>query len=264
VSAPISLGEARTATISTCMDDQRVGAVFRAVRMRRGLRQIDLARLADVSHQTISRVEHGHLDALSLRVLRAVARVLEVRVEVVPWSRRGDLLRFATADHAQLVEKVIVELRERGWETRAEVSFSRYGERGFIDVLAWHAPSRTLLVIEVKTEIVDVGEVVGIFDRKVRLAPVIARDLGWIPAHVSCALIVQEGKTNRRRITKHLATFRSSLPADGRTLRGYLRRPVGAVGALAFWPIAHPGDGRQVGTGHRRVRKPAGVRRNAG
>ena len=244
------------------MDDQRVGAAFRAMRMRRGLRQIDLAVHARVSHQTISRIERGQLDTLSLRVLRAVARALEVRVEVAPWSRRGDLFRFATADHAQLVEKVIIELRKCGWETRAEVSFSRYGERGFIDVLAWHAPSRTVLVVEVKTEIVDVGEVVGVFDRKVRLAPAIARDLGWIPGHVSCALIVQDGKTNRRRVTGHLATFRSSLPADGRTLRGHLRCPVDAVAALAFWPIAHRGDGRQVGTGHRRVRRPASDRLN--
>ena len=41
-------------------------------------------------------------------------------------------------------------LQSLGWQTRSEVSYSVYGERGSIDVLAWHAPSRTLLVVEVK------------------------------------------------------------------------------------------------------------------
>jgi transcriptional regulator with XRE-family HTH domain len=246
------------------MDDQRVGAVFRAVRMRRGLRQADLARLAGVSHQTISRVEHGHLDALSLRLLRAVARALEIRVEVAPWSRRGDLLRFATAGHAQLVEAVIARLRSLAWDARAEVSFNEFGERGFMDVLAWHPPTRTVLVVEVKTEIVDVGEAVGTFDRKVRLAESVARGLGWVPVSVSSALIVEAGRTNRRRVAAHAETFRSLLPADGRRLRSHLRSPNGSVAAIAFWPIAHRGDGRHVGSGHRRVRRsPAGPKRVA-
>lgn len=33
-----------------------------------------------------------------------------------------------------------------------EVSFSIYGQRGVIDILAWHAATRSLLVIELKTE----------------------------------------------------------------------------------------------------------------
>ncbi len=245
------------------MDDQRVGAVIRAVRMSRRLRQIDVATSARVSHQTVSRIERGHLDAVTLRTLRAVAGVLEIRTEIAPWSRRGDLVRLATAGYATLVERVIAELGELTWQARAEVSFNRYGERGVIDVLAWHPPSRTLLVIEVKTEIVDIGEVIGTFDRKVRLAPAIAPDLGWAPTQVSRALIVEEGRTNRRRIADHTRTFRSLLPADGRTLRSHLRRPLGPVAALAFWSNAHRGDVRHVGTGHRRVRRRQVAHRRA-
>jgi transcriptional regulator with XRE-family HTH domain len=250
-------------TIAVAMDDQRVGVVFRAVRMRRRLRQADVAMIAGVAHSTISRIEHGHLDTLSLRALRAVARVLEIRLELAPWSRRGDLIRFATADHAQLVESVIAELRRLGWDARAEVSFNNFGERGFIDVLAWHGSTRTLLVIEVKTELVDVGEVVGILDRKVRVAAAVAPGMGWVPSSTSSALIVQDGRTNRRRIAAHAATFRSSFPADGRTFRSHLRRPVGSVAAVAFWPIAHRGDVRQAGSGNRRVRMSLECRRPA-
>jgi transcriptional regulator with XRE-family HTH domain len=239
------------------VDDQKVGLMLRAVRIRRGLRQADVAALAGVSGPTVSRVERGLLDSLSLRALRAIGRALEVRIDLAPWSRRGDLVRFATADHAAVVEALIRELVAVGWQARAEVSFNDFGERGFIDVLAWHPETGTLLVIEVKTEIVDVGETIGLLDRKRRLADVAARPFGWRPKAVASALIVLESSMNRRRVAAHRATFRSALPIDGRAFRSWLRRPSGAVGALTFWSIFHPGTGSRVRGGVRRVRRAA-------
>ena len=43
----------------------------------------------------------------------------------------------------------------------------------------WHEPTRSLLVIELKTELVDLQETVGTLDRKVRLATQIAHEQGW-------------------------------------------------------------------------------------
>ena len=237
------------------MFDDRVGAILRAMRIRRGLRQVDVARLARVSDVTVSRIEHGRFDALSLRAIRAVARALDVRVDLAPWSRHGDLHRFATAEHASLVETIIQTLRELGWEAHAEVSFSSDGERGFVDILAWHAATRTLLVIEVKTEIVDVGELLGTFDRKRRLARAIALEHGWTPGVIASAVIVLDTHTNRRRVAEHAETFRTQMPADGRTLRGFLRKPSGPLSALAFWPNRHPGTVSQTRSGGRRVRR---------
>ena len=217
------------------MDDIRFGAVVRSVRLRRGIRQVDVAARAGVSGQTVSRVERGHLETFSVRTLRAIGGVLEIRLQLAPWSRHGDLSRFATADHAALVEAVVRTLDALDWEARAELSFSEYGERGFIDILAWHASTRTLLVIEVKTRIVDIGETVGILDRKVRLAAGIAARFGWVPSHVACVLIVREDRTNRRRIDEHRATFASLLPAGTRRFWAWLRQPEGPLGAVAFW-----------------------------
>lgn len=237
------------------MFDDRVGAILRAMRVRRGLRQVDVARLARVSDNTVSRVERGHFEALSLRSIRAVSRVLEVRLDLAPWSRHGDLHHFATSEHAGLVESIIGVLQELGWDARAEVSFSSAGERGFIDILAWHGPSRTLLVIEVKTEIVDVGELVGTFDRKRRLARGIAAGLGWVPEAIAAAVIVLDTHTNRRRVHDHADTMRTQLPSDGRQLRGFLRSPSGALSALAFWPNRHARTASQNRRGARRVRR---------
>jgi hypothetical protein len=189
---------------------------------------------------------------MSLRVIRSVGRVLEVRVELAPWSRHGDLARFATADHAALVEIIIRELVALGWEARAEVSFSEYGERGFVDILAWHASTRTLLVIEVKTRIVDVGETAGVLDRKRRLAPRIAAGLGWDAGHIANALIVRAGRTNERRVGDLRATLAGSLPSGTRAFRAWLRHPKGVIGAVAFWPVAIPPNSRR-----RAARRPA-------
>ena len=250
------------------VDDQRVGAVFRTVRVRRGWRQLDVARLAGVSSQTVSRIERGHLATLTIQVARAVARALEIRLELAPWSRHGDLARLATADHADLVELILPELTALGWHVRAEVSFSERGERGFVDILAWHAPARTLLVVEVKTAIVDVGEIVGILDRKQRLAGRIAERFGWRPASIGTALLIRAGRTNRRRIAEHRSIFGSALPADGRRLRAWLRHPDGPIEAVAFWSDSRPGAPGQRRTSVRRVRRqseaPAAARWSAG
>ena len=59
-------------------------------------------------------------------------------------------------------------------------------------------PSRSLLVIELKTEIVDVGESLATLDRKVRLAHVIARDIGSGAAH---RVVLAGGRSRRHEPT---------------------------------------------------------------
>jgi transcriptional regulator with XRE-family HTH domain len=223
------------------VDDIRVGAALRAVRVRRGLRQIDVAALAGVSSSTVSRIERGHFGALSIDAVRAVAKVLEVRIDMVARWKAGDLDRLINARHSnlhELVARMFVDLPD--WVTRPEVSFAVYGERGVIDIFAWHPRRRMLLVIELKTDIADVNDLVGGVDRKRRHAIRVATDLGWIqktdpPAQVSTWIIVADGATNRRRIQAHRTMLRAAFPADGRAMAGWLRRPVESIHALSFW-----------------------------
>jgi transcriptional regulator with XRE-family HTH domain len=225
------------------LDDLRFGVALRAARLRRGWRQRDVAAAARVSDGTVSRIERGHLDAVALGTIRAVARALEIRVEVLPRSRSADVDRLLSARHAGLADAVVRWLgRFDGWVVRPEVSFSRYGERGVIDLLAWHAVAHSVLVIELKTAIVDVGELLGTLDRKARNARPIARDLGWNPASVSCALIVADSSTNRRRIAAHAATFRAAFPTRAIGLRQWLPRPGEPIQAMAFFADRHHGQ----------------------
>ncbi|MEJ7749185.1 MAG: helix-turn-helix domain-containing protein [Candidatus Limnocylindrales bacterium] len=169
------------------MDDARFGATVRAVRHKRGWRQRDLAARAGVSDVTVSRLERGHLETLSVRTIRRLGSALDIRVDLVGRWRAGDLDRLLNARHSMLHESVAAWFHEvqPDWDLAPEVSFSIYGERGAIDLLAWHQPHRALIVIELKTDIADVNELLGTFDRKRRLAPTIARDRGWVPANVS-------------------------------------------------------------------------------
>jgi transcriptional regulator with XRE-family HTH domain len=246
------------------VDYLRIGSLLRALRVRRRLRQLDVARLAGVSDQTVSRIERGRLEDLSLAAIRRVVRVLEARLDLSVWTRAGDIERVASARHADLVESVISTLPDLGWVARPEISFSVGGERGLIDVLAWHVETRTLLLIEVKTEIVDVGEVVGTLDRKRRLAPMLAARLDWSPIAFATALIVADTTTNHRRVREHAATFRSALPDGGQTFRAFIRRPSGSLAAVAFWSNRHPGSVRRPVAAVRRVRRPPADANRAG
>ena len=76
---------------------------------------------------------------------------------VVRW-RGGELDQLLDAAHARLGEDLVGLLTADGWTVVPDVSFSIYGERGSIDLLAWHQETRTLMVIELKSEIASVEE----------------------------------------------------------------------------------------------------------
>jgi hypothetical protein len=143
-----------------------------------------------------------------------------------------------------------------GWLTVPEVSFSYYGERGIIDVVAWHPARRTLLIIELKTEIVDVSDLIGTMDRRARLAWQIARDRGWRPESVSVWVVVADSRTNRRRLSAFATVLRRAFPADGRAMRAWLRSPGQRIAALSFLPKEHQANLGLSPAARMRVRRP--------
>lgn len=145
------------------------------------------------------------------------------------------------------------------WEAIPEATFSIYGERGSIDLLAWHATARTLVVAEVKTIIVEVGSLLAGLDRKARVAGILARERGWVPEAVVPALIVLDGTTTRRRLAEHAPLF-GRLNLRGRAAVRWLRSPTlpAPTGLLILTklPDARPGDRRRAGRQRIRARRP--------
>jgi len=238
------------------MDDIGFGRLVRLARIRREWRQEDLARRAGVSRTSISRIERGHFGEVPLGLVRRVAAPLDIRVELSPRARSLDIDRVLNVRHSSLAAHLVQWFgRFGGWAIRPEVSFSEFGERGVIDLLCWHAASGSLLVVEIKTELLDFNELLGVLDRKERLATRVVSRFGWRPLVVSRCLLVADSSTNRRRAADHGALLRAALPDDGRALVRWLREP-GAPGvhALRFVPDVRPGHARSGFAGPMRVR----------
>jgi transcriptional regulator with XRE-family HTH domain len=222
------------------MDDQRIGSVLRAIRVRKGWRQSDLAARARVSATLVARVEGGDIASIPMGKVRRVTETLGARFDALIRWQGADLGRLLDARHAGMHEAMAGLLSSLdGWLFEPEVSFSIYGERGIIDVLAWHPGRRMLLVIELKTELVEVSGLIGSMDRRRRLAWRIARERGWDPLAVSTWVVIADSRTNRRAVAAHSRVLRAKMPVDGRRMRGWLRDPSGRVDALGFLPYRH-------------------------
>jgi transcriptional regulator with XRE-family HTH domain len=238
------------------VDDLRVGRVARTLRQRLGWRQADVAKSAGCSQDEVSLLERGRIEGMSLRRLRALFRVFDAEVVVLIRWRGGSLDRVLDARHAHLADAMLGKLAAAGWLVQPEVSYSVYGERGSIDLLAWHEPTRTLLIIELKTELTSVEETLRRHDTKVRLGPAIARDrFGWDPTVVSRLLVLPDDRTARRRVDAHRATFRHVYPLGTPAVKQWLLKPNGPIGGILF--LSDTSDSRV----RQRIRTALGPRR---
>jgi transcriptional regulator with XRE-family HTH domain len=217
------------------VDRIRFGRSVKALRARRGWRQQDLADAARISRTVAGRIERGELRSVGWRDMEAVAGALDGQLGIDFRWRGADLDRLLDADHAAIVEVLVSIYIAAGWETIVEATFSEFGERGSIDVLAWHAPTGQVAVNEVKASIGNAGATVMGIDRKARLAPVIARKLAWTCQGVSRFLVVRDNATSRRRVAVHGAIFQTSFPARGRMSRAWIRQPTSRPVAGLFF-----------------------------
>ena len=217
------------------MDDQRVGRIIRALRHRRGWRQIDLARAANCSQNLVSLVERGHMDRVAIRMLRRILRALDASAFIDLRWRGAALDRLADEGHALLVGFVAGRLQRLGWQIELEATYSRYGERGSYDILAFHGETGSLLVVEAKTDLPSAEATLRKLDEKERLAVAVGRDrFDWRAKSVSVALIMPAARTLRRRIERHQGTLGTALPSHSIEVRRWLARPVGRLAGIWF------------------------------
>jgi hypothetical protein len=194
-------------------------------------------------------IECGRADRLSVATITRVTAALDAHLSVRVYWHGDGLDRLRDARHAAIVERMIRVLTADGWITRTEVSFSEYGERGSIDILAFHPATGALLVIEVKSVVPDLQAMLSNLDRKTRLAPGIARTLGWTARSVSRLLVLPDDRSARRRVQQHGATFAAALPARTAAVKRWLRTPSAALAGILFLP-----DSNQDGRGQRQRR----------
>ncbi len=250
-------------------DDIAVGRQVQAVRLARNLRQIDVAALAGVSAATIHRLEHGQLEGMTVGTLRAVSKAMRMPTIVRLGWLGPEVDRLLDRTHAAMVERVSAELELLGWQVTPEYSFGHFGERGSVDVLAWQAATKTILVVETKSRIYDLQDTLSTLDRKRRLVPRLVRDsFGWQPERVGVLLVMPETRGHRRLVEHHAVTFRSAFPDRQIEVRHWLDRPSRDLRGLWFLNNLHEAKVMQrfrAKRSHRQAwkRKPAADSRSS-
>jgi transcriptional regulator with XRE-family HTH domain len=224
------------------MDDIRIGRICRALRRRLPMTQRELGRRAGLSQQAVSLVERGHGSRLSGVAMRRIFAALDAR-----WERGGDLDRFLDARHARLVGIAVNLMRSLGWQVEVEVTYSSFGERGSIDILAWWPPARIALVVEIKSELVSVEATLRKLDEKVRLTidSIAETRFGERPRVVARLLILPDTTTERRRVSRADDALAAGLPLRGTPLRRWLRRPIEPIRGLLFVADTNAGGERR-------------------
>lgn len=221
---------------SADMDPVRFGLAIRALRRRKGWTQVRLAAAADLSQAAVSRAERGDAWRLPVRTLNRIAEALGARTSVRLLWQGEALDRLLDAAHAGLVDRVITILVEHGWEVVPEATFNHFGERGSIDILAWHPSTGALLIVEVKSVVPDMQALLAGVDRKQRIGRILGLELGWRVSTVSRLIVLPDDRTARRRVASHAATFDRTYPARTRAVRRWVAAPSGVLAGILFLP----------------------------
>jgi transcriptional regulator with XRE-family HTH domain len=215
------------------MNESRVGRVLRAVRLHRDLSQDTVAHKAGTSQSVYSRAERGELSGMTIGSLERIAAALggSLHIEVRYRGGLGD--RLVDAAHAALVDYVVGVLRGFGWQVELEFGFNVFGDRGSVDILAWHAATRTLLILEIKSRFTDLQAMLLSLARKIRLVPEVARqERGWDTLATARVVVALGTSENRSILAKHSAIFDAALPSRSVEIRRWLRAPSGPIAGV--------------------------------
>ncbi len=229
------------------------------LRLRRGWTQSRLADRVGLSQQAISLIERGHGSTLAGRTLRQVFGALDARWDQSVAWRGGALDRLLDEAHGKLVAATANRLRDLGWKIEVEVTYSTFGERGSIDLLAAKTTLRAVLSVEVKTEITTLEATVRKIDEKDRLVRrLVCRErFGFTPWCVGRVLVLPDSSTSRRRLRSHAVVLDASLPARAAMLRRWLADPNGDLSGIWMVADTNPGGGRPVDHRSTHVRSAA-------
>ncbi|MDQ2965867.1 MAG: helix-turn-helix transcriptional regulator [Chloroflexota bacterium] len=200
--------------------------VARSVRDGRraiGWSQQELGRRARVSRQMIGRVERATVTPsfeVSGRLFGALGVEAELLVRV-PFL--VDRQRQRDPAHARCTAYVQRRLEKTGWIIRREVEVVQGRSHGWIDVLAFDPGAGTLLVIEIKTQLDDLGRIErspGWYEREAVAA---ARRLGWRARRIRGWLLLLATAAADDRVIENREALGASFPGRAPAMIAWLR-----------------------------------------
>lgn len=208
----------------------RVAEVVGEVRREVGWSQDELGRRAGVSQSTICRLEQGAIENLTIGTAARVLDALGIKVTLElksPLIANGP--RQRDAGHARCMAYVVRRLTRLGWIVQTETEVVSGAARGWIDVLAFRPSDGTLLVIEIKTELPDIGAAMRQHAWYEREAWQVARGFDWQPTRRVGAVLVLASAANMDRLRANRDLLTHAFPLTARELMGV----VGGQSSLA-------------------------------
>jgi transcriptional regulator with XRE-family HTH domain len=194
-----------------------VGRTVREVRIKAGWSQRELSRRSGVPQAEICRIECGQTEDLRIGTIDRLFGALGIRYWLQIEAPRA-IRPQADLVHARCSAYVTRRLTASGWLVEREVEIGNDRGRGWIDILAFHPGLGILLVIEVKTEIHDVGDIERTMNWYQREAARAAHRFGWRATAVASALLVLQSQANDDLIVRSSDVFRTAFPGRARML----------------------------------------------
>lgn len=213
-------------------------------RMALGWSQAELATKAAVSQSTISRVEHALAPEITVGRIRGIFEAMGGCIE---FELRPPLLvtdgRQRDAAHARCLAHVRGRLERSGWVVQREVEVVDGRTRGWIDLVAFHAITRSLLIQEIKTEIADFGAAERQLGFHERVGMNAAARFGWRARSTIGCLLVLATEANDLRLRENRDSLAGSFPLRASDLRQIIEhpdrpRPLGRRGFALVDPLS--------------------------
>lgn len=192
--------------------------ITRTTRVRLRLTQQHVAEVVGVSRGHIAKIEAGRANP-SIGLVERIAAALDLQVELIA---RTPTIVGATGQrdfvHARCLGYVDDRLRNAGWATAREVEIVHAHSHGWIDLVAFDLKSGTLVIIEVKTRLDDLGAVerqVGWYERS---AHDVAQRLGWRSRRVASWLLILASEEVEATLRANRASMARAFPARARDM----------------------------------------------
>ena len=235
---------------------QDVARICRARRLDLDLTQAELSVALGISRSHYTAIELARANP-SIRLVDRIGEALGIRFTM---TASPVILVAATGVrdgvHARCSAYVARRLESAGWLVRREVEVSDGRLRGWIDLLAFHPGSGTLLIVEIKTSIDDIGRLerqIGWYTRAA--ATMIAGD--WRPVRTAALVLALATAEVDEAIAQHRAVLDRALPARATAIRDVIAgvQPETDLRGIALidprsrrreWLIASRADGRRT------------------
>ena len=196
--------------------------LFRGARIRLDISQQELADACHIDRSYVALIELGRANP-TLDVVERIAQALGLELEMVSRPplilgkpRQRDLVHARCSGHADR------RFRHVLLETAREVEVVHGRTHGWIDLLAFDPRTGTLIIVEIKTQLDDIGGLERQLAWYERSATQVAARLGWRPRSVMSWVLALASREVDAAVRLHRDVLALALPARAEAMAAVL------------------------------------------